>query len=126
MQWRYLYLQRQNLQWRSLRQRTMSHAPTAAIPSRPVVTISKIKLYTFANLKSLYSAYSCFPWITRIVFRISTPKTKLVKASPVSARAARLAWLFSISKAASILARTPWTITNSRMIAKTRVNKVQL
>ena len=82
-----------------------------AIASKTAVIITKVRLLTL-----LWRENSCFPSAMSTSAIISSTTTKVENTSPVSTKAARLAWFCSLLMAASIFEQTLLTITGSRKI----------
>jgi len=96
----------------------MIYTTNTASISKTVVIFTKVRL-----LKILWLVNSCFSWSTRTQAQISNAITKVENTSPVSAKAARLAWFCSLFIAASNFARTLHTSPATRKI-KTKGTKI--
>ena len=87
------------------------YAIRTAIASKTAVIITKVRLLTL-----LWRENSWLSWTTRTSAQISSTTVKVENTSPVSTKAARLAWFCSLLMAASIFEQTLLTITGSRKI----------
>ena len=93
------------------------HATSAPSASKTTTTYRRPTWLLLGN--------SCFPWTTRTSAQTSGTKTKVENTSPVSARAARLAWFCPLSMAELILEWMLQTITSDRMMIHSKMTALR-